>query len=139
MKRFAAILALVALFAGATCKKLEDGTELDIQMFALILVLTNYAMNQNVCLTRSYREAVVGQSFGPFSSKSECFHFGATGPFTASMTTNSTALGSFTAWVPQAYHGIDADNPTLAIPASNDLWVLATCQQSSCSPWSVQF
>ncbi len=134
MKRFAAILALVALFAGATCKKLEDGTELDIQMFALIVLLTN----RNTCADRPYQNASAGQSFGPFSSTRECFYFGATGPFTARMTTTGSALGRFITWNPLMRIGSDADDPAIDAPASNDLWISASCQDSA-APWSVQF
>ncbi len=137
--RLAPILTIVALLATTTCKKLEDGTELDVQMFALIWVLTNYAMNENSCASLPYQNAVAGQSFGPLSSSFECFRFGNTGAVTAQMTTNGTALGRFTYWNPLATRTEYADNPVLNIPASSDLWVMAICQQDACQPWSVQF
>ena len=139
MTRLVTVLALAALLAGMTCKKPEDGTALEMQMGLLILLLTDYTMNQNTCLSRPYQNASAGQSFGPFSSSFECFRFGASGPITAQMTTNGTALGRFSYWNPRWIAGPDADDATLSIPAGSDLWVLAGCQQSGCAPWSVQF
>ncbi len=139
MKRLFAFLALFALLVNASCKQPESSTELELRMGLLLALLADYITNQNTCLSRPYQNAVAGQSFGPFSSSFECFRLGNTGPITAQMTTNGTSLGRFAYWNPRATDGQYADNPTLAIPASSDLWIMAICQQSGCTPWSVQF
>ena len=137
------LILLWATYCGRTSsgqsssKRTDDYSERNASVELLLGLLY---MNRNTCSSSPYVAATVGQSYGPYSQTSVCFHASTSAPLTIHMFTNGTAAGLLTVWNPLSQSSGLRDDPTFYVPsASSDLWVFAFCQDPACSPWNVQF